>query len=71
MIKLGIYLLVAYLNDLHKGKPSVYEIIQKISVSALDKSLIRELIIENKIISNQNFKEYYPSLFDDLKNLML
>ncbi|MFI3315593.1 MAG: IS4 family transposase [Rikenellaceae bacterium] len=57
------YLLVAYLKTVLSSPFSVYEIMQILSISALDKTPLAELITQPKSISNQDVKEQ-PSLFD-------
>ena len=64
-IAICAYLLVAYLKATLASPLSVYEIMQILSVSMLDKTPIAELLTQTKPISNQNIKEH-PSLFDDL-----
>ena len=58
-----VYLLIAYLKAQLRSELSIYEIMQILSVSSLDKANLRELLTEE--ISNQNIKEQ-PSLFDDI-----
>ena len=55
------YLIVAYVKYSLKSTLSVYEIMQILGISTLDKSSIRELLTEIQV--NQNFKEQYD-LFD-------
>ncbi len=64
-IAICAYLLVAYLKATLASPLSVYEIMQILSVSTLDKTPIAELLTKPESISNQNIKEH-PSLFDDL-----
>ncbi|MFI3304778.1 MAG: IS4 family transposase [Rikenellaceae bacterium] len=51
------YLLVAYLKASLASPLSVYEIMQILSVSALDKTPVAELLTKTEPISNQNVKE--------------
>ncbi|MFI3265362.1 MAG: transposase [Rikenellaceae bacterium] len=59
------YLLVAYLKVSLASPLSVYEIMQILSVSALDKTPVAKLLTKTEPISNQNIKEQV-SLFDDI-----
>ncbi|MFR9540421.1 MAG: IS4 family transposase [Rikenellaceae bacterium] len=59
------YLLVAYLKALFASPLSVYEIMQILSVSALDKTPVAELLTKTESISKQNIKEQM-SLFDEI-----
>ena len=49
------YLIVAYIKHSLRSSLSIYEIIQILSVSAMDKTSIKELLTEE--FSNQNFNE--------------
>jgi hypothetical protein len=51
-----VYLLVAYAKQILKSDYSIYEIMQILSVSAFDKTPIRELLTEQRQF-NQNVKE--------------
>lgn len=57
------YLLVAYLKHAIKSDYSIYEIMQILSVSAFDKTPIRELLTDFQI--NQNVKELQYNLFSN------
>jgi hypothetical protein len=46
------YLIVAYMKHTIKSKLSIYEIIQILSISAFDKSSVRELLTEQKVSQN-------------------
>lgn len=50
-----IYLIVAYAKYALKSKLSVYEVLQILSISAFDKTPVKELLTNNQV--NQNFKE--------------
>lgn len=58
------YLIVAYMKQVLKSNYSIYEIIQILSVSAFDKSNIRDLLIMTQV--NQNVKERQYNLFDNM-----
>ncbi len=60
-VALSTYLIVAYLKAQMRTELSIYEVLQIISISAFDKTPIRELLTESH--SNQNFKEQ-PNLFE-------
>jgi hypothetical protein len=49
------YLIVAYVKQAFKSKLSIYEIMQILSISAFDKTSVRELLTEFQV--NQNVKE--------------
>jgi len=51
------YLIVAYVKHSIKSSLSIYEIMQILGVSALDKTPIKELLTESE--ANQNVKEQY------------
>jgi hypothetical protein len=57
-----VYLLVAYLKHAIKSDYSIYEIMQILSVSAFDKTPIRELLTNFQV--NQNVKELQYDLFN-------
>lgn len=54
------YLTVAYIKDQLQSNLSVYEIMQILSISAFDKTPLKELLTDNQI--NQNVKEQYSLL---------
>ncbi|WP_245545588.1 hypothetical protein [Gillisia limnaea] len=56
------YLIVAHIKHSLRSSLSIYEIIQILSISAMDKSSIKELLTEE--FSNQNFNEQ-KNLFDN------
>jgi len=56
------YLLIAYIKQIIKSDYSIYEIAQILSVSAFDKTPIRELLTKQSQ-SNQNVKELQYNLF--------
>jgi IS4 transposase len=56
------YLIVAHIKYSLRSSLSIYEIIQILSISAMDKSSIKELLTEE--FSNQNFNEQ-KNLFDN------
>ena len=58
------YLIVAYMKQVLKSNYSIYEIIQILSVSAFDKSNIRDLLTMTQV--NQNVKEQQYNLFDNM-----
>lgn len=60
-VTISTYLIVAYVKAQLASELSIYEIMQILSISAFDKTPIRELLTE--FISNQNFKEL-PNLFN-------
>ncbi|MFR9540170.1 MAG: IS4 family transposase [Rikenellaceae bacterium] len=64
-IAICAYLLVAYLKASLASPLSVYEIMQILSVSALDKTPVAELLTKTESISKQNIKEQM-SLFDEI-----
>ena len=51
------YLIVAYVKHSIKSTLSIYEIIQILSISAFDKTPIRELLTDMQVNSNQNVKD--------------
>ena len=51
------YLTVAYIKHQLKSNLSVYEIMQILSISAFDKTPLKELLTDNQV--NQNVKEQY------------
>ena len=54
------YLIVAYIKHQLNSKLSIYEIIQILSISAFDKTPLKELLTEYQV--NQNVKEQYSLL---------
>lgn len=56
------YLIVAYMKHALKSNYSIYEIMQILSVSAFDKTPVRDLLIFSQV--NQNVKELQYDLFD-------
>ena len=58
------YLTIAYVKHSLKSSLSIYEIMQILSISAFDKTSIRELLSEFNVFSNQNVKEQL-NLFSD------
>lgn len=56
------YLIVAYMKHALKSNYSIYEMMQILSVSAFDKTLVRDLPTISQI--NQNVKELQYDLFD-------
>lgn len=58
------YLIVAYMKHILKSNYSIYEILQILSVSAFDKSHIRDLLTMTQV--NQNVKELQYNLFDNM-----
>ena len=58
------YLIVAYMKHILKSSYSIYEILQILSVSAFDKSHIRDLLTMTQV--NQNVKELQYNLFDNM-----
>jgi len=58
------YLTIAYVKHSLKSSLSIYEIMQILSISAFDKTSIRELLSEFNVYSNQNVKEQL-NLFSD------
>lgn len=54
------YLIVAYIKHQLKSNLSVYEIMQILSISAFDKTPLKELLTDNQV--NQNVKEQYSLL---------
>lgn len=58
------YLIVAYMKHILKSNYSIYEIMQILSVSAFDKSHIRDLLTMTQV--NQNVKELQFNLFDNM-----
>ena len=54
------YLTVAYIKHQLKSNLSVYEIMQILSISAFDKTPLKELLTDNQV--NQNVKEQYNLL---------
>ncbi|NLD48074.1 MAG: IS4 family transposase [Clostridiaceae bacterium] len=59
---IGAYLIVAYIKHTLKSDYSIYEIMQILSVSAFDKTPIRDLLTIAQV--NQNAKELQFDLFD-------
>ena len=57
------YLIVAYVKYALKSNYSIYEMMQILSVSAFDKTSIRDLLITPQV--NQNVKELQYNLFDN------
>lgn len=51
------YLIVAYVKNSLNSELSIYEIMQILSISAFDKTKVKELLTELQV--NQNFKEQY------------
>jgi IS4 transposase len=58
------YLIVAYMKHALKSNYSIYEMTQILSVSAFDKTLVRELLTISQI--NQNVKELQYNMFDNM-----
>ncbi len=58
------YLIVAYLKHILKSNYSIYGIMQILSVSAFDKTPIRDLLTITQV--NQNVKELQYNLFDNM-----
>lgn len=58
------YLIVAYMKHALKSNYSIYEIIQILSVSAFDKTPVRDLLSFSQV--NQNVKELQYNLFDNM-----
>lgn len=58
------YLIVAYMKHTLKSNYSIYEIMQILSVSAFDKTPIRDLLTISQV--NQNVKELQYNLFDNM-----
>lgn len=58
------YLIVAYMKHALKSNYSIYEIMQILSVSAFDKTPIRDLLTISQV--NQNVKELQYNLFDNM-----
>jgi len=58
------YLIVAYMKHILKSNYSIYEIMQILSVSAFDKTPIRDLLTMTQV--NQNVKELQYNLFDNM-----
>lgn len=56
------YLIVAYMKHALKSNYSIYEIMQILSVSAFDKTPVRDLLTFSQV--NQNVKELQYDLFD-------
>ena len=54
------YLTVAYIKHQLTSNLSVYEIMQILSISAFDKTPLKELLTDNQV--NQNVKEQYNLL---------
>jgi hypothetical protein len=55
-------LIVAYMKHASKSNYSIYEIMQILSVSAFDKTPVRDLLAITQV--NQNVKELQYDLFD-------
>jgi len=51
------YLIVAYMKHSIKSTLSIYETMQILGISAFDKTLIRELLTDMQVYSNQNVKD--------------
>lgn len=58
------YLIVAYMKHVLKSNYSIYEIMQILSVSAFDKTPVRDLLSTSQV--NQNVKELQYNLFDNM-----
>jgi len=58
------YLIVAYMKHALKSNYSIYEIMQILSVSAFDKTPVRDLLTMSQV--NQNVKELQYGLFDNM-----
>ena len=58
------YLIVAYMKHILKSNYSIYEIMQILSISAFDKTPIRDLLTMTHV--NQNVKELQYNLFDNM-----
>lgn len=58
------YLIVAYMKHALKSNYSIYEIMQILSVSAFDKTPVRDLLSTSQV--NQNVKELQCNLFDNM-----
>lgn len=58
------YLIVAYVKHALKSNYSIYEIMQILSISAFDKTPIRDLLTMSQV--NQNVKELQYNLFDNI-----
>ena len=58
------YLIVAYMKHILKSNYSIYEIMQILSISAFDKTPIRDLLTMTQV--NQNVKELQYNLFDNI-----
>lgn len=58
------YLIVAYMKHVLKSNYSIYEIMQILSVSAFDKTHIRDLLTMTQV--NQNVKELQYNLFNNI-----
>ena len=58
------YLIVAYMKHALKSNYSIYEIMQILSVSAFDKTHVRDLLSFSQV--NQNVKELQYNLFDNM-----
>ena len=58
------YLIVAYMKHILKSNYSIYEIMQILSISAFDKTPIRDLLTMTQV--NQNVKELQYNLFDNM-----
>lgn len=63
-IAICAYLIVAYMKHILKSNYSIYEIMQILSVSAFDKTPIRDLLTMTQV--NQNVKELRYDLFDNM-----
>ena len=58
------YLIVAYMKHALKSNYSIYEIMQILSISAFDKTTVRDLLSTSQV--NQNVKELQYNLFDNM-----
>jgi IS4 transposase len=58
------YLIVAYMKHVLKSNYSIYELMQILSVSAFDKTTIRDLLTMSQV--SQNVKELQYNLFDNM-----
>lgn len=58
------YLIVAYMKHALKSNYSIYEIMQILSVSAFDKTPVRDLLSTSQV--NQDVKELQYNLFDNM-----
>ena len=58
------YLIVAFMKHALNSNYSIYEIMQILSVSAFDKTAVRDLLTMSQV--NQNVKELQYNLFDNM-----